>query len=347
MAVGGSDWGRISRRRRRARQKLAAVKGGDAARGENERVLSRSTGRGWRRGRAYNLRGSAATDEPTDGSRNGGGEGVAERAALVQGWFRVVEVEPGVFLIEEPLQDERVKAYLIVGRERAVLLDAGTGAGDLPGVVSGLTRLPLTLVVSHAHWDHIGQAHAFAEAGAEVLVHDEQAAALAAGVGNERVRGFFAPERLTGSLPVGFNLETATIPPVAGAGRLEEGAMLDLGGRRLDVVLAPGHAPGLLTLLDREGGLLFSTDAAYAGALYAQMGDSDISAYRTSLDRLAALAPGLRAVYPAHGPAPIEPAALVAMRDAVAAVAGGRTPEEVDDGVAEHRFDGFSVLVGA
>lgn len=272
---------------------------------------------------------------------------MAEQAGLVQGWFRVAEVEPGVFVIEEQLHDEQVKSYLIVGSERAVMLDAGTGAGDLPAVVAGLTRLPLALVISHAHWDHVGQAHAFAAAGVPVLVHDEQAAALAAGVGNERVRTFFAPERLTGPLPVGFDLQSATIQPVEGAGRLGEGSVLDLGGRRLEVVLAPGHAPGLLTLLDRDGGLLFSTDAAYSGALYAQMKDSDLAAYRTALVRLAALAPGLRAVYPAHGPAPINPMLLVAMRDGVAAVADGRTPEEVADGVAAHRFAGFTVLVGA
>lgn len=276
-------------------------------------------------------------------SDHGGRQGVVE--ALTGGWFRVAEPEPDVFLIEEPLHDEVVKSYLIVGSERAVLLDAGTGAGDLPAVVASLTDRPLTLVVSHAHWDHIGHAAAFAGAGAEVLIDAAQAPALAEGVGNERMRTFFAPERLAGPLPDGFDLGVAAIPPVATSGRLTDGQTLDLGGRRLEVVTAPGHAPGLATLLDREHGLLFSTDAAYDGALYAQFDDADLPTYVRSLQRLAALAPKLRAVYPSHGPAPIPPARLVAIRDAVAAVAAGREADELEGGVAKHLVGDVEILV--
>lgn len=264
---------------------------------------------------------------------------------LLEGWFRVAEPEPGVFLIEEPLHDERVKSYLILGIKRALLLDAGTGAGDLPGVVSSLTGLPLTLLISHAHWDHIGHAHAFAAAGVEVLSHASQEPALAAGVENERLRRGFAPDRLSGPLPRGFDIETAVLAPVEVSCRIEDGDEIDLGGRRLAVVMAPGHCAGLTTLLDREHGLLFSTDAAYEGELYAQMADSDVAVYAASLERLARLTPGLRAVYPAHGPAPIGPERLGTMRDAMAAVAAGRRPEAVADGVARHRLGDVVILV--
>jgi len=269
------------------------------------------------------------------------------REELAGGWFRVAGPEPGVLLIEEPLHDEQVKSYVILGRERAVLLDAGTGVGDLPTLVASLTDLPLTLVLSHGHWDHVGHAHAFAAAGAEVLIHEAQAARLATGVDNAELRALFAPEHLSGPLPVGFDLDTAAIPPVTGAGRIDEGAQLDLGGRTLEVMVAPGHTAGLLTLLDRANGLLFSTDAAYDAPLYAQGEDSDLAAYVASLERLAALAPGLRAVFPSHGPAPIAPARLAVMRDAMAAVAAGRSADAVADGVGTHRIGDVVVLVAA
>ena len=41
---------------------------------------------------------------------------------LVQSWFEVWEIEPGVFAIEEPFHKERVKSYLVVGSGRAVLV---------------------------------------------------------------------------------------------------------------------------------------------------------------------------------------------------------------------------------
>jgi glyoxylase-like metal-dependent hydrolase (beta-lactamase superfamily II) len=268
-----------------------------------------------------------------------------ERDELVQGWFRVTRPEAGVVTIEEPLHAERVKSYLIEGERRAVLLDAGMGVGDLAALVTELTTQPVTVVVSHAHWDHVGGCHAFA-GRSEILVHPEQAERLAAGVSAERMRRYVA-DGLVGPLPAGFDLDHATIPPVTATGQLVGGETLDLGGRVLEVIAAPGHAPGLLVLLDRANGALFSTDAAYAGDLYAQFDDSDLAAYRATLAALAALAPSLRSVYPAHGESPMAPDLLPAMREAIEQVATGRAPEAISDGVARHRFAGFGLLVAA
>jgi glyoxylase-like metal-dependent hydrolase (beta-lactamase superfamily II) len=269
-----------------------------------------------------------------------------DRNDLVQDWFRVTALEPGVWCIEEPLHDEQVKSYLIAGGERAVLLDTGMGVGNLKALVRTLTNLPLTVVQSHAHFDHIGSAHQFA-GECEILVHPDQAEGLRRGVDPARLRRGFSPEHLSGPLPDGRTVESLRVPGVEPTGFLAGGQSLDLGGRTLETIDAPGHCKGLLALLDRDAGALWSTDAVYAGALYAQMPDSDLDAYRQSMDALAALAPTLRVVYPAHGPTPIDPALLTPMRDAIAAVASGRAPDAVEGDVARHEFDGFSVLTRA
>jgi glyoxylase-like metal-dependent hydrolase (beta-lactamase superfamily II) len=266
------------------------------------------------------------------------------REELAQDWFRVIALAPGVICIEEPLHEERVKSYLIVGDERGVLLDTGMGVGDLKALVRSLTDRPLTVVQSHSHFDHIGGAHQFA-GECEILVHPEQAEALRRGVGPERIRRGFAPEHLSGALPEGITVESLQVPGAEPTGFLTGGQTLDLGGRTLEAIDAPGHCRGLLALLDREAGMLWSTDAVYAGPLYAQMDDSDLDAYLRTMDALAALAPALRVVYPAHGPTPIEPAMLRPMRDAIAAVAAGRRPDGIQGGIARHDFDGFGVLV--
>jgi len=269
---------------------------------------------------------------------------VRDTAGLIGGWFRLDQPEPGVFLIEEPLHDERVKSYLIAGEERAVLLDAGLGVGDLRALVRDLIDRPLTVVLSHSHWDHIGGVHRFV-GEAPVLIHAAEAPRLGRGVPNDAYRRYLAAERLRGPLPAGFDLATATIPPVQPTRLLGGGEAFELGGRTIDVLDAPGHSPGLLALLDRASGLLFGTDVAYRGSLYAQFPDSDLDAYRTTMSRLAELAPSLRAVYPAHGDTPMDPALLVAMRDGLDAIAAGRSPDDVHGGVARHEFAGFAVLV--
>ena len=265
---------------------------------------------------------------------------------LAQGWFEVRRPEPGVFTIGEPLHVEDVKSSLVVGDERAVLIDTGMGVGDIRALVGELTDRPVTVVNSHAHWDHVGGNHLFA-GEAEILIHEAEAADLAAGVGNAKLREAFAPEHLRGSLPPGFDVERVVFPPTPATRTVRGGETLDLGGRTLEIVHAPGHSPGGIVLLDRANGVLFGTDVAYADALYCFGEEADLGVYRATMARLAALAPALRVVYSCHGPSPMDPALLPRMRDALDAVAAGRPADGVGDGVARHNFDGFAVLVPA
>lgn len=47
-------------------------------------------------------------------------------------------------------------ASLVIGTEKALLFDTMTGLGDLLGAVRELTDLPLSVVNSHGHFDHVG-----------------------------------------------------------------------------------------------------------------------------------------------------------------------------------------------
>lgn len=256
-----------------------------------------------------------------------------------QPWFRVRRAGPGIVIIEEPHHDERVKSYLIEGEDRALLLDTGMGAGDLRRLVAGLTDRPVFVVNSHAHWDHIGGDRQFEE----IWIHGAEAADLARGVPNERLRRAFAPEHLTGPLPDGFDPLTATFPPVQATGLIVDGQRFDLGGRVLAALHCPGHSPGGIALWDAANGALFSTDVAYAGALYCY-DPADLPVYEASLARLAAL-PGVQAVYPAHNASPIAPGLLPAMRDGVAAIIAGRAPDSREGDMARYDFAGFAVQV--
>ena len=47
-----------------------------------------------------------------------------------QPWFEVVEVLPKIYAIYEPYQFQEVISYLIIGEQKALLWDSGTGIGD-------------------------------------------------------------------------------------------------------------------------------------------------------------------------------------------------------------------------
>ncbi len=84
-----------------------------------------------------------------------------ERVDDGSGWFEVYRVQPEVLAIYEPGQFEEVVSYLIIGGQRALLFDTGLGIGDIHRLATGLTELPVVVLNSHSHYDHIGGNHQF------------------------------------------------------------------------------------------------------------------------------------------------------------------------------------------
>src|SRR6187397_3028807 len=99
-------------------------------------------------------------------------------------WFTVREHEPGIVQIAEPHHVEEVSSWLIVGEDRAILLDTGMGVADIRTAIETVTALPVTVVNSHADWDHIGGNPLFDR----ILIHPAEAHRLPAGYPNHRMR---------------------------------------------------------------------------------------------------------------------------------------------------------------
>lgn len=72
--------------------------------------------------------------------------------------FKVTTLLPGLLQIENSVGN---CASLVLGEKRALLFDTMCGIGDLKGFVESLTSLPLTVVCSHGHFDHMGGNHQF------------------------------------------------------------------------------------------------------------------------------------------------------------------------------------------
>src|SRR5712692_7572892 len=73
-------------------------------------------------------------------------------------WFVTVPIRSGVWLISEP---GHVHSYLVAGKERAVLIDTGMGIAPIAPVIRNLTDLPLSVVLTHNHYVHVGGAKDF------------------------------------------------------------------------------------------------------------------------------------------------------------------------------------------
>ncbi len=258
---------------------------------------------------------------------------------LVRGLSR----RAGRLAIYEPFQWQEVISYLILGSERALLFDTGMGISAISEVVRELTALPVTVLNSHTHFDHIGGNAAFAQ----ILAMDTDFTRRSAqGVAHEDVREEVSPEALCRPLPEGIDAATFRTAPFEVTRFIQDGHRIDLGDRTLEVLSIPGHTPDAVALLDEEAGFLWTDDSFYEGPIWLFVEETDLAAYGRSVERLAALVPQLTTLFPAHNTPVAKPERLVALREAFAQVQAG-TVEGQDrrNGRVEYLFGDFSLLM--
>ncbi len=156
-----------------------------------------------------------------------------------------------------------VISYLIIGEEQALMWDTGLGIFDLRGMAEKITDLPLTVLVSHVHYDHIGGIAAFDR----ILCYNDPyvIASLEEGLSHEYFEDMSILENYLIPLPAGLDPETINTPGQTPAGVVEDGDIIDLGGRPLEVMYTPGHSGYDIMLLDAAHHILFTADMYYPG----------------------------------------------------------------------------------
>ncbi len=257
-------------------------------------------------------------------------------------WFEVYEVRDGVFAIYEPGQFEEVISFLVLGEEKALLFDTGLGIAPIRPVVERLTGLPVTVLNSHSHYDHVGGNHEFDEIASLGLPYT---GSRAQGLANADVGEFVQGDWLWKKTPEEFDRDTYEISPWTSTQMVSDGDVIDLGGRQLEIIWTPGHAPDAVCLLDRENRLLFTGDTFYLAPLYLHLEGSDVAAYKTSVDRLALLRPELDFLITAHNVPVADADYLLHLRDAIKTIAAGTGTYAETDGAHEYSFAGFSIIV--
>ena len=267
-----------------------------------------------------------------------------ERVPVADDWFEVYKVAPGTFAIYEPHQSEETISYLIVGAKRAALFDTGMGIADLKSVVSKLTTLPIVVMNSHTHDDHVGDNWQFET----VYSMDTDFSRNDAKGSREDAQAEVAPGEICGSLPKGFDPKAYVTRPWKITSYIHDGQRIDLGGRTLEVIATPGHTPDSISLIDRANGLLFTGDTYYPSTIWIYRPETDLKAYGSSIRKLAAIAPEVKLVLGAHNVPVAKPEVLPKLVTAFTAVRSGKVvPTAAAPGQVIYKVGGFAFRMRA
>lgn len=220
---------------------------------------------------------------------------------------------PGVFHIYYDAHSKGASAWmhLIVGQERALLIDTAFGIGDLRGLVETLTDKPVDVVNTHFHGDHSAGNGQFET----IFIHKYDIPYLEM---SEK-----AENRL---LPAPGTYREEDIIPLRSAKHIamEDGFIFRLGeGHEVEVIHMPGHAAGGCMLLDRKYNLLFSGDAVvftptliigrFPAPYYPEY--LTVTAFRDALKKALPKCQNVKKLYTGHSVQGISPVYLTDMMD--------------------------------
>jgi glyoxylase-like metal-dependent hydrolase (beta-lactamase superfamily II) len=176
--------------------------------------------------------------------------------------FQVHAYNPDFYILRQSACSnfEKPFLYLIFGRDRALLIDTGTGEVNTMTAVDNLIRdwvkkhkktvTELVVAHTHNHTDHVGgDPHFVRRIGGSILIGHRVA----------DVEKFF---------------QILNWP--------NESMHYDLGDRIVDIIPIPGHEAASIAIYDRKTGLLLTGDTFYPGRLYIR----DAAAYTASIKRL-------------------------------------------------------------
>lgn len=253
-------------------------------------------------------------------------------------WFTVSKLDDTTYVISEYGHWEKVHSYLLIGNERAALIDTGLGIDNIKRMTDQLTNLPIMVLTTHVHADHIGSHGQFDE----IYVHEAEEDWLISGIKKlsiEQIRKDISRD-ITKPVPSSFNPSTYTPYQGQPTGILRDGDMIEIGERSLKIYHTPGHSPGHIAVYDTSRGYLFTGDLLYdetpVYAFYPTTSPEDLV---NSWQKIAEI-DGVKQIFGAHNRIGLKPELLDVVKEAVYDL---REKNLVRFGTGIHNFNGFSV----
>jgi hydroxyacylglutathione hydrolase len=238
-------------------------------------------------------------------------------------WFKVREVANNVWVIRDNTQ---VASYLVEGEDKSLLIDTGWGIGNLKELVQYITQLPVMVVFTHGHPDHVCGAFQFSDL--HISNNDKN---LLKAFYNKETRAQIIKYSFKGPFPQGFSKEEWINAEIDNFSLVQDGDVINLGERKFKVIAVPGHTAGSLCLLDEDGGMLFSGDSVQSTPVLMHLDTSlSLRTFFDSLTYLYSFKNNYNTIFPSHGETPINNTVLEDLLNGVSDVLEGKIRGKVE-----------------
>lgn len=213
-------------------------------------------------------------------------------------WFEVIKHKDYLYIIRERLDevDPRflttyTNIYLILGLDKALLIDTGSGLYPLKPVVDKLIEnRELLIINTHSHFDHRGSNDEFET----IYIHENELKSASMPFDISMLKD--SPKKIVNR----YSAKNYVYQPPANVEPTKDGNRFDLGDISVEVFHTPGHSIGSISLLTSNGEL-FTGDTAHYGTMYLPK-KKDFAIILNSISRLKDLCKAniVQEIYPSH-----------------------------------------------
>lgn len=193
------------------------------------------------------------------------------------------------------IEDEGVRFFLLAGDEKALLIDSGMKIHNAKEIAQQLVSLSIELLNTHGDMDHVGSNDEFEK----FYMNPAEASNY---YRTQKKTGYFIP--------------------------VENGDILDLGNRKLEIIHIPGHTPGSIAVLDIDNRILYSGDTVQDGAIFMFGIQREFHAYMYSLKKLERYCERFDEIYPSHGSIPVQPELIPKLYEGACSILEGAVQGE-------------------
>lgn len=222
----------------------------------------------------------------------------------------VTKISKDTYRFTETGMGTDVYTYLLIGTEKALLIDTAYGFTDVPSAIRNITDLPLIVVNTHGHMDHMHGNHLYeqvylAQADQEVFSRHNDPRYLMELMGEVARENHLPANAL--ELPHLRIKDVVRCTPSVPL-PLPEEMLFELGNRRVTILNTPGHTVGSITLLDEKNRWAFSGDTTCRDGVLLHFPEStSVEIFRESILKLKQLVCESKIVsfFPSHQQTPL------------------------------------------